>query len=148
MVGMSSIYLFIASQKTFTLCPPYSPWNLAVCLQPWPKSRYPSASKSFPQTSPVRPSTRDATTLHSFLDSPSRTIPEQDPLSTSSTCWLSPSTYPHDPGPALSPDLAYQGHSAQSPGRPSQTLPPQNSPLPYLCPFLTSKFPVTPQVSA
>ena len=87
------------------------PWTLGVCLQVYilAERRYPSTSKPFPGTSPVRPSARDATTLESCLDSTSRTIPDQDPLSTSSACTFN---IPRDPAPAYVSRLAGQGHAA------------------------------------
>lgn len=110
--------------KKHSLCVHPTPLELSCVSTALAKSRYPSASKSFLQTSPVRPSTRDDTTFNSFLDSPSRTILEQDPFKHFFHMLVVTFNYPHDPGPAFVSRLAHQGHSAQSPWKAfSQTLP-------------------------
>lgn len=110
--------------KNHSLCVYPTPLELSCVSTALAKRRYPSTSKSFPRTSPVRPSTHDATTLHNFLDSTSRTIPDQDPFKHFFHMLVVTFNNSHDPGPAFVSRLAHQRHSAQSPWKAfSQTLP-------------------------
>ena len=135
--------------KNHSLCVYPTPLVLSCVSTALAKRRYPSTSKSFPRTSPVRPSTHDATTLHNFLDSTSRTIPDQDPFKHFFHMLVVTFNNSHDPGPAFVCRLAHQGHWAQSPWKAfSQTLPSLRTLHSPPVPILNQQIPVTLQVSA